>query len=855
MIALRVLGSVDLRRDDGTAVAAVLAQPKRLALLTYLAVAVPGGCVRRDSLLALLWPESDLEHARGALNRAVYYLRQALGDAVIVGRGDSELGVAADLLWCDALAANVAFDDGRLEEGLSLCRGDFLPGIAVTEVPEFDRWLDSERARMQNRIAAAAETLAMKCEREERIADAVDWSRRAASSKPFDEAIHRQLVRRLSAAGAGAEGLREHQEFAARLRSELDVEPDRETEALVASIRAGRGAPAGTGHSTGNGSSASHSAAAPGAASAPPAVAALSEVDRGPAAPIGASAARTHSHRPTLTVVVAATLMLGAVVWLARRLNERAAPYQASATAVAEVERGEVLYEAGQFSEAVTAFENAIRADSGFALGYLRLSQAMNWTGQTVQAWDMVERAQSLRTRLAERDRRLLDLWRPFLREDPLAAESVYDALSASAREDRDVQAILGEMRFHWGPTLGWTRAEAAQALRAALKTRPDHIPTLVHLVRVAAQIESSDSTRAIAGRVLARHPSEFQALEVNVLAAWHSNDPAALNASLTRAALHPVYERQSLVNSLAATGQRPDRLVPVVRRLIGATDPALNRLIAGLVIVNLRAAAGQFEAATREARLLAPLSAAYAVEMEAVVAALPFRPPDPQRLDAARGVVELAAKLSDTTGKSRNDWARFHQVLYEPQRQFLLGMIGALAGRDSATSNAVALLKSELAAPAANPRYQTRTGESSSAWLARVLSAAYLSFVRGRHEDVVQTLVPTREILTVYPSVYHYPLAIERFLRAEALRGSSGWRERALKWYGTFPDPGMYDLPYLAPSHFRRAEIFEQMGQRDSAAVHYARTLKLWQSADAELRTWVADAQRGLQRTRGPAR
>ena len=834
MIALRVLGSVDLRRDDGTAVAAVLAQPKRLALLTYLAVAVPGGCVRRDSLLALLWPESDIEHARGALNRAVYYLRQALGNAAIVGRGDSELGVAAGLLWCDALAAHAAFDDGRLEAGLELCRGDLLPGIAVTEAPEFDRWVESERARMRNRIATAAKALATSCENEGRLADAVDWTRRAASCKPFDEAVHRQLLRRLTAAGAGADALREHQEFAARLRSDLEVEPDQETAALVAGLKAGRVGPAGD---------------TPTRGVAPP------QAPDGPETPVGVSPTQLAPLFPKLMMAVVGAAALVAAAVLARPTTERTAPYQPSADAVAEMERGEGLYESGKFSEAVAAFENAIRADSGFALGYLRLSQAMNWTGQTVQAWDMVERAHSLRARLTEDDKRLLDLWRPFLREDPLAAESVYDALPDAARKNRDVMTILGEMRFHWGPTLGWTRAEAAQALRAALKTRPDHIPTLVHLVRVAAQVESSDSTRAIAGRVLARHPSEFQVLEVSALAAWHSDDPAALSASLTRAALHPVYERQSLVHSLAATGHRPDRLVPVVRRLIGATDPAYDRLVAGVVIVYLRAAAGQFEAATREARRLAPLSAAYAVEMEAVVAALPFRPPDPQRLDAVRRVVELAAKLSDTTGKSGNDWDRYYQVLYEPQRQFLLGMIGALAGRDSATSNAAALLKSGLAPQSANPRYQTRPGESSSAWLARILDATYSAYVRGRHEDVVLTLVPTREILTVYPSVYHYPLAIERFLRAEALRGSSGWRERALKWYGTFPDPATYDLPYLAPSHFRRAEIFEQMGQRDSAAVHYARTLKLWQSADAELRTLIDDARRGLQRTRSPAR
>jgi len=41
----------------------VLAQPKRVALLAYLAAATPRRLHRRDSLLALFWPELDQEHA------------------------------------------------------------------------------------------------------------------------------------------------------------------------------------------------------------------------------------------------------------------------------------------------------------------------------------------------------------------------------------------------------------------------------------------------------------------------------------------------------------------------------------------------------------------------------------------------------------------------------------------------------------------------------------------------------------------------------------------------------------------------------------------------------------------------
>ena len=78
-LELRVLGAMGLRSAAGDDVDALLTQPKRLALLVYLAAATPRGFHRRDKLLALFWPELDQEHARASLRKAVYVVRQALG--------------------------------------------------------------------------------------------------------------------------------------------------------------------------------------------------------------------------------------------------------------------------------------------------------------------------------------------------------------------------------------------------------------------------------------------------------------------------------------------------------------------------------------------------------------------------------------------------------------------------------------------------------------------------------------------------------------------------------------------------------------------------------------------------------
>ena len=86
-IELRLLGTLSARAHTGREVSAVLAQPKRVALLAYLAAATPRGFHRRDTLLGLLWPAADEEHARSSLRKAVHFLRQHLGPDVIASRG------------------------------------------------------------------------------------------------------------------------------------------------------------------------------------------------------------------------------------------------------------------------------------------------------------------------------------------------------------------------------------------------------------------------------------------------------------------------------------------------------------------------------------------------------------------------------------------------------------------------------------------------------------------------------------------------------------------------------------------------------------------------------------------------
>jgi len=246
MIRFRTLGGLDLRDDSGHEFLSILRQPKRLALLAYLAIATPAGYHRRDTILALLWPEMDGDRARSALRQAVHFLRRTLGADIVQGHGGEDLGIVSDQFWCDARAFDDALARGQAAEALELYSGDLLHGFFVTGASnEFDEWLAQQRARRRQRAIESAWALADRCEATGSGTEAVRWSRWAAERAPDDERSHRRLIALLDRLGDRIGALRAYENFVQRARDEFDAEPAAETQALVAAIRA-RTTPAAT---------------------------------------------------------------------------------------------------------------------------------------------------------------------------------------------------------------------------------------------------------------------------------------------------------------------------------------------------------------------------------------------------------------------------------------------------------------------------------------------------------------------------------------------------------------------------------------------------------------------------------
>jgi DNA-binding SARP family transcriptional activator/TolB-like protein/Tfp pilus assembly protein PilF len=238
MIHLRTLGGLDLRDADGRELRPIIGQPKRFALLAYLAQAGHPGFRRRDTITALFWPELDQEHARGALRQALRFLRRVLGDGVVATRGEEEIGIHAAALRCDARAFEDACDTGPPAEAFALYHGDFLEGLFVSEgSAELEQWIDQERSRLRNRAAAAAWAVAAEHRAAGDGAEAAAMARRAARFAPESEIELVRLIRFLDDLGDRAAALAAYDEFARRLQQEFAAAPSPETQALIRAVR------------------------------------------------------------------------------------------------------------------------------------------------------------------------------------------------------------------------------------------------------------------------------------------------------------------------------------------------------------------------------------------------------------------------------------------------------------------------------------------------------------------------------------------------------------------------------------------------------------------------------------------
>lgn len=238
MIELRILGSPELIGANEDQAVPVLNRPRRLALLSYLAVESTGTYQRRDKLLGLFWPESTERKARSSLSEALSRLRQALGSDAIVTRGKEEIGLSAEHFWCDAAALLAASSDGKLNEVARLYRGPLLDGFFLDDSGGFDHWLESTRGHMERTALEALGRLTDGATASEDPSGVV-WAERAVALSPLDGPSVRRLMAAQARSGHRAQALDLFERHKRRLMDDRGLEPSKEMVDLATRIETG----------------------------------------------------------------------------------------------------------------------------------------------------------------------------------------------------------------------------------------------------------------------------------------------------------------------------------------------------------------------------------------------------------------------------------------------------------------------------------------------------------------------------------------------------------------------------------------------------------------------------------------
>lgn len=236
-VRLFLLGALDARTSGNVAIGDLVNQPKRIAIVAYLALVPDGRVRRRDELLALFWPESGEGSARNALSQTLYRLRSVLGEAGLV-TSDQDVRVNKDVVWCDAVEMRAAAAAGDNRRVLELYRGDLLDAFHVRgAAPEFDMWLARERDELRDLAIHSA----WKTSDEEAAAGnqvgAAHWARLAARLAPTDEDAVRNLMLLLDGFGDRSGALRAYEDFASTLAALYEIEPSPELTGFAASLR------------------------------------------------------------------------------------------------------------------------------------------------------------------------------------------------------------------------------------------------------------------------------------------------------------------------------------------------------------------------------------------------------------------------------------------------------------------------------------------------------------------------------------------------------------------------------------------------------------------------------------------
>jgi len=535
---------------------------------------------------------------------------------------------------------------------------------------------------------------------------------------------------------------------------------------------------------------------------------------------------------------LSAQLITGEAHGPSGRITQLASVTTQSLPALKAYLEGEAAFRANKFDVARDAFQRAVAADSAFALAYYRLSIAAEWLTQVDLSERASERAVRFSDRLSAHDRQLLAAMLAERRGEAAESERIYRSLIATYPDDIESWWQLGEILFHVAPLRGAPLSDAYAPFARVLALDPTSTPALVHLARVAAAAGDRVAVDSLVARALALAPAGERAYEMRVLRAAADGDSTSFAGLVQEFGAADDFQTWLSGWSLAIYVHRSDLSRAILARLTEPSRAAEVRARGHTSLAALDVMHGRLHDAESELTQADVLAPGLGLEYRGLVAMLPFRPIDANRVRAIRGLLEswnaAAMPVVAAPSVAFNANNGIHALI----RGYLLGLCDAQLGDLLGAQREVASLPHAFGATAAPNLTQsfqtaiTAEGLALSGHQAEAESMLAANQVEGYYEWFIGSVFRSG--------------GRERFRHAQALAAVKQ-DTSAIRWFSSFQASSSDDLMYLAPSYLERARLEERLGRPVQAASDYHEFLQLWPNPDPELRPLIDDAQHRL--------
>ena len=490
--------------------------------------------------------------------------------------------------------------------------------------------------------------------------------------------------------------------------------------------------------------------------------------------------------------------------------------------------QGEAALRRSDMLAAAQHLEQAIAADSAYALAWWRLLWVQNWCNSCGDESVSLERLARHFERLPGSHRRLVEGHRAELLGDGTEAERLYLLATGAQPDLADAWFRLGNTRLKYSWQRGRSPSEGRAALERALAITPSYLEAqlaLSWLVLREGDYRLADS--------FPRGP-EGQA--------GSDDDPHRL---VTRFALAAPSGREDLFSGLSGVS---DQFLRELLRILALTTDSLERAAAvgrvaidsasrgagpramtSLLLAHLEIARGRWVAASDALADLGAFRPGLALFYRGYLAALPFLALPADTLDAIEAEVLARRKELDMPVMTRN----LPPELEGHADTYLLGLLRASQGDEASAGRYAAYLES--------------AGEPLDAMgLRRDLAYEMRALARMQKSKPAEALQLLGQVHLKLTSVYQahdesflYLRPLARLLRAESL-AELGRDEEAYGWFAGFGALDGTEYTYLAPVYLRLGQIHERRGERDQAVHYYNRFLARWRNADERLQPLV---------------